>query len=69
VTAALHDDPATRDIPVVAVSAHPVSEDDRQRLTGKTLRVLTKDGGELHELAAAIGNLVGYPSRQLEPVT
>jgi CheY-like chemotaxis protein len=35
--------PATRDIPVLAVTRHPLPDDDKRRLTGQVVAVLHKD--------------------------
>ncbi len=61
VIAALHDDPATRGVPVVVLSAHTLTAADKARLSGKVIAVAGKtdaaDG--LAELAHTIGELTG----------
>ena len=42
VVAALHDDPATRDVPVVVLTAHDLTDADKARLSGKILGVAAK---------------------------
>ena len=42
VIAALHDDPATRNVPVLVLTAHDLTQADRDRLAGKTLAVISK---------------------------
>jgi CheY-like chemotaxis protein len=42
VIAALHDDPATRDIPVLVLTAHDLTDADKTRLSGKILGVAAK---------------------------
>ena len=48
VIAALDGDPATRDIPVLVVTAHDLTEADKKRLNGKILGVVHK-GEALHD--------------------
>jgi CheY-like chemotaxis protein/nitrogen-specific signal transduction histidine kinase len=42
VIAALHDDPATRDVPVLVLTGQDLTQTDRDRLAGKTLAVISK---------------------------
>ncbi|GAA0954434.1 response regulator [Virgisporangium aurantiacum] len=44
VIAALHDDPATRNVPVLVLTSHDLTQNDRNRLSGKTLAIITKGG-------------------------
>jgi signal transduction histidine kinase/DNA-binding response OmpR family regulator len=62
VIAALHDDPATRDVPVVALTAHTLTAADRARLNGKVITVTAKDGtpGRMPELARTVGEMTGW---------
>jgi signal transduction histidine kinase/CheY-like chemotaxis protein len=43
VIAALHDDPATRNVPVLVLTAQDLTQDDRNRLAGKTLAIISKE--------------------------
>ena len=42
VIAALHDDPATRNVPVLVLTAQDLTQADRDRLAGKTLAVVSR---------------------------
>jgi CheY-like chemotaxis protein len=42
VIAALHDDPTTSGVPVLVLTSHDLTRDERNRLAGKTLDVITK---------------------------
>ncbi|HLL65127.1 MAG TPA: response regulator [Micromonosporaceae bacterium] len=42
VIAALHDDPRTRAVPVLVLTAHDLTEQDRRRLAGKIIGIATK---------------------------
>ena len=44
VITALHDDPATRNVPVLVLTSHDLTQNDRNRLAGKTLAILNKGG-------------------------
>jgi signal transduction histidine kinase/CheY-like chemotaxis protein len=44
VIAALHDDPATRNVPVLVLTSQDLTRHDRNRLAGKTLAVIAKGG-------------------------
>jgi CheY-like chemotaxis protein len=61
VIAALHNDPTTRGIPVVVLSAHTLTDADKIRLSGEVIAIAGKtdnvDG--LAELATTIGELTG----------
>jgi len=61
VIAALHNDPATRGVPVVVLSAHTLTAADKTRLSGKVIAVAGKDDAVdgLTELAHTIGELTG----------
>jgi CheY-like chemotaxis protein len=61
VIAALHDDPTTRGIPVVVLSAHTLSDADKTRLSGKVIAITgkTDNADGLAELAHTIGELTG----------
>ncbi|OJF12477.1 response regulator [Couchioplanes caeruleus] len=65
VIAALHEDPATRGIPVVVLTAHILSEADRNRLSGKVIAIAGKtDTAEgLAEMARTVGELTGLTIR------
>jgi signal transduction histidine kinase/CheY-like chemotaxis protein len=62
VIAALHDDPTTRDVPVVALTGHTLTAADRARLNGKVITVTAKDGapGRMPELARTVGEMTGW---------
>jgi CheY-like chemotaxis protein len=60
VIAALHDDPATRNIPVLVLTAQDLTQADRNRLAGKTLAVISKGDAtpaELHNWMQRITEL------------
>lgn len=61
VIAALHDDPRTRDIPVVVLSAHDLSEAEKERLSGKVRAVVAKapDTARLDRLVAEVSRITG----------
>ena len=61
VIAALGDDPTTRGVPVVALTAHTLTAQERTRLSGKVIAVTAKDGtpGRMPELARTIGEITG----------
>jgi signal transduction histidine kinase/CheY-like chemotaxis protein len=61
VIAALHDNPRTRGIPVVVLTAHTLTETDKTRLSGKVIAITNKDAAVngLPELARTIGELTG----------
>ena len=42
VIAALHDDPATRNVPVLVLTSQDLTQHDRNRLAGKTLAIMAK---------------------------
>lgn len=44
VIAALHDDPATRNVPVLVLTSQDLTQHDRNRLAGKTLAIIAKGG-------------------------
>jgi len=44
VIAALHDDPATRNVPVLVLTSQDLTQNDRNRLAGKTLAIIAKGG-------------------------
>jgi CheY-like chemotaxis protein len=43
--AALHDDPRTRDVPVLVLTGHDLTESDKARLNGKITAVMAKGDG------------------------
>jgi signal transduction histidine kinase/CheY-like chemotaxis protein len=55
VIAALHADPATRDVPVVVLTGHDLTDDDKARLNGKITNVVAKN----HSEPGALGDLLG----------
>ncbi|GGQ44830.1 hypothetical protein GCM10010166_11740 [Couchioplanes caeruleus subsp. azureus] len=61
VIAALHNDPATRGIPVVVLTAHTLSATDKNRLSGKVIAIADKTGTAdgLAEMARTVGELTG----------
>ncbi|MEV6596682.1 response regulator [Actinoplanes sp. NPDC051346] len=61
VIAALHDDPTTRGVPVVVLSAHTLTDADKARLSGKVIAIAGKSANAdgLAELARTIGELTG----------
>jgi signal transduction histidine kinase/CheY-like chemotaxis protein len=61
VIAALHNNPATRGIPVVVVTAHTLTDTDKARLSGKVIAVTAKDAAAtgLAQLARTVGQLSG----------
>ena len=61
VIAALHNDPATRGVPVVVLSAHTLSDADKTRLSGKVIAIAgkTDNADGLVELVNTIGELTG----------
>ena len=69
---ALHDDPATRDTPVVVLTARDLTPADKKRLHGKILGVLTKGdkmSSQLHEWLARVevGVSTGALGAEAEP--
>ena len=54
----LHRDERFRTIPVVVVTAKDLTDEDRRRLNGSVLRVVSKGGGP-DELVRALGDLTG----------
>jgi len=50
VIAALHDDPVTREIPVLVLTSQDLTQNDRNRLSGKTLAVIAKGEAASAEL-------------------
>ncbi|MDQ1657285.1 MAG: hypothetical protein QOD41_2368 [Cryptosporangiaceae bacterium] len=63
--AALYDDPETRRTPVLVLTGHDLTEDDRRRLAGKTLGVLTKGSADAE---AGLGHIARLTDRTGEPV-
>jgi CheY-like chemotaxis protein len=61
VIAALHNNPGTRDTPVVVLTAHTLTETDKARLSGKVVAVAGKGGDRqgLTELTHMVGQLTG----------
>jgi signal transduction histidine kinase/CheY-like chemotaxis protein len=61
VIAALHSNPATHGTPVVVLTAHTLTEAEKDRLSGKVIAVTAKDAtaAGLPELARTIGQLTG----------
>jgi signal transduction histidine kinase/CheY-like chemotaxis protein len=61
VIAALHNDPTTRGVPVVVLTAHTLTDADKIRLSGKVIAVAgkTDNADGLAELAHTIGELTG----------
>jgi CheY-like chemotaxis protein len=43
VVAALHDDATTRDVPVLILTSHDITDADKARLSGKIVGVAAKD--------------------------
>jgi CheY-like chemotaxis protein len=52
---ALHADPATSDIPVVVLTCHDLTDDDKARLNGKITAVMAKG----HSPPSDLGDLLG----------
>jgi signal transduction histidine kinase/CheY-like chemotaxis protein len=62
VIAALHDDPATRKIPVLVMTALNLGDADRARLAGKVVGIIAKSGavdGELQDWLLRIREVAG----------
>ncbi len=61
VIAALHNNPDTRGIPVVVLTAHTLTDTDKTRLSGKVIAITDKDPDTsgLLELTRTIGELTG----------
>jgi signal transduction histidine kinase/CheY-like chemotaxis protein len=61
VVAALHNNPGTRDTPVVVLTAHTLTETDKARLSGKVVTIAGKggDGQGLTDLTRMVGQLTG----------
>jgi CheY-like chemotaxis protein/two-component sensor histidine kinase len=61
VIAALHNDPATRGVPVVVLTAHTLTDADKIRLSGKVIAIAgkTDNADGLAQLAHTIGELTG----------
>jgi CheY-like chemotaxis protein len=61
VIAALHNDPTTRGVPVVVLTAHSLTDADKTRLSGKVIAITgkTDNADGLAELAHTIGELTG----------
>lgn len=61
VVAALHNDPDTRGIPVVVLTAHTLTEADKTRLSGKVIAITDKTSPAegLPDLVRTIGELTG----------
>jgi signal transduction histidine kinase/CheY-like chemotaxis protein len=64
VIAALHNNPTSRGIPVVVLTAHSLTDADRERLGGKVIAITTKDpyATGLPELIRTVGELTGLHS-------
>jgi signal transduction histidine kinase/DNA-binding response OmpR family regulator len=71
VIAALHDDPTTRDIPVVVLTARTLTEADKARLSGKVISIMSKSQTTtgLPDLARVVGELTGLTAGQTEPAS
>jgi CheY-like chemotaxis protein len=54
---ALHADPATRDIPVVVLTGHDLTADDKARLNGKITAVMAKGQGSPSDPGDLIGTI------------
>ncbi len=61
VIAALHNDPTTRGVPVVVLTAHTLTDADKARLSGKVIAIAgkTNNADGLAELTHTIGELTG----------
>ena len=61
VIAALHNDPTTRGVPVVVLTAHTLTDADKARLSGKVIAIAgkTDNADGLADLAHTIGELTG----------
>jgi CheY-like chemotaxis protein len=59
VIAALHDDPTTREVPVLVLTAQDLSQADRHRLAGKTLAILAKGDATPADLQNWIHSIAG----------
>jgi DNA-binding response OmpR family regulator len=51
-------DPATRELPVIVVTARELTDEDRARLVGAAQRVITKQALSLDELRGQIRDLL-----------
>ena len=54
----LRDDPQTADLPVVVVTAKDLTDDDRQRLSGKVTALFQKQRVSLDQLVTAVRSIV-----------
>jgi CheY-like chemotaxis protein len=54
----LREQPTTRDVPVIVVTAKELNEDDRQRLSRSAQRVILKQATPLEDLRREIRGLL-----------
>jgi len=55
----LHEDPATRSLPVLVITGHDLSADDRRFLSSRTGALLEKTSYSAGELRRLVGQALG----------